>query len=344
MSATFKIGCSGRGVRRSSRERPITMDEAPIEEQFALVAESGVFDYFCRLPSRANLDAYTRAMERYRLPIEAPTWYYLLGRDEALIRDNLRICSEVGIRHHNMMTFAHHADGHPLGDDEVVAHYLDCYEFGGALGVEPSFEVHVNMWSEAFLRVARVADAVQARGIPFNFTLDYSHVVFKIGNARELARSGILDAVERGEVVMDPFEAGSLCDQWLQQGIVRLAQFRTAGPNQTGNPWGFNDDGSTARGIQYPIVKPARGEWHSPWHAYMLEPSKEAIRKVLRFHATHPQSRLTCITTEMIDMPDYGYGAKYDLFEQNVAAARFIRQAWREVLALRDARVLDAPA
>ena len=32
----------------------------------------------------------------------------------------------------------------------------------------------------------------------------------------------------------------------------------------------------------YPFTKPAPGEWHSPWHAYKLEPTKEVVRKVLR--------------------------------------------------------------
>src|SRR5690606_40371707 len=55
--------------------------------------------------------------------------------------------------------------------------------------------------------------------------------------------------------------------------------------------WHKNEDGQFARGIQYPILKPEEGEWHSPWSAYLLEPSKEAIRKVLRYHITHPESQ-----------------------------------------------------
>ncbi|MNF02187.1 hypothetical protein D3C80_2013000 [compost metagenome] len=58
---------------------------------------------------------------------------------------------------------------------------------------------------------------------------------------------------------------------------------------------------------------------------------------MLRYHATHPQSPLRYITTEFINLPDYGLGARYDLFAQNVAAARFIRKAWAEVCALNEA-------
>ena len=76
----------------------------------------------------------------------------------------------------------------------------------------------------------------------------------------------------------------------------------------------------------------------------MLEPSKEAIRKALRYHITHPNSPLQFITTEMINLPDYGLGAKYNLFEQNVAAARFIRRAWEETVALHAAGLLSGQA
>ncbi|VTU36011.1 xylose isomerase [Variovorax sp. PBL-E5] len=335
------IGCSGRGVRASSPSAPVTMEEHPIDTQFAMVKESGVFDYLARLPSRGNLDPYLAAMRKHDLRIEQPTWYYLLGRDEALLRDNLLICSEVGVRHHNIMTFTHHADGHALSDQEVVDHYLDTYDFGMARGVEPSFEVHVNMWTEQFKRVAEVANAVQARGIPFNFTMDYSHATFKIGNPAELEISGVREEVEDGRIVLDPFEKGSLCAQWLAQGIVRLVQFRPAGPNQPPNVWARNEDGSATRGIQYPMMRPAPGEWHSPWHAYLLEPSKEALRKALAHHLGDPASRLRCVTTELIDMPDYGMGAKYDLFEQNVEAARFVRRTWQRTQALHAAGLLE---
>lgn len=338
---SFYIGCSGRGVRSSSRDNPITMVEHSIDQQFRMVKEAGVFDYIARLPSRSNLGEYQTAMQRYDLRIEQPTWYYLLGRDEELLLDNLLICREVGVKHHNIMTFTHHADGHALTNEEVVDHYLKTYDFGMSHGVEPSFEVHVNMWTEQFKRVLQVAKQVRSRGVPFNFTMDYSHVNFKIGNDVELELSGIRADVESGQLRIDPFEAGSLCDQWLGDGIVRLVQFRTAAPHQGPNIWSRNEDGSPTRGIQYPITRPLPGEWHSPWHAYLLEPSKQVIRKVLAHHLHEEVSRLRCITTEMIDMPDYGMGARYNLFEQNVEAAKFIRKAWEQSRALHLAGLLE---
>lgn len=341
-AAPFLLGCNGRGVQRSSLHQPVGLSELPIREQFRLVKEAEVFDYFDRLPLRSNLDEYHRAMAEFNLPVHTCSWFYRLGdpAEEALLLDNLQICREVGAKVHNIMTFTHHHDGHVLTDAEVVEHYLQVYDAGMKLGVEPSFELHVNMWTEDFLQVERVVRQVQGHGIPFNFTLDYSHVNFKINNPEELDVSGVREAVERGEVVLDPFESGSLCQRWLEMGIVKWTQLRTVAPNQPANLWHRNDDGRFARGIQYPMVRPEPGQWHSPWNAYLLEPSKEAIRLALRYHATHPGSPLRYITTEMINLPDYALGARYDLLQQNIEAARFIRRAWDETQALQAAGLL----
>lgn len=338
----FLLGCNGRGVQRSSRENPVSLEELSIHEQFRLVKESGVFDYFDRIALRSNIDEYLRAIDTFDLPVHSASWFYRLGEDDALLLDNLQICKEIGARCHNIMTFKHHADGHVLSDQEIVDHYLHVYDEGMKLGVEPSFELHVNMWTEDFLRVSAIADQVQALGVPFNYTLDYSHVVFKMNQPAELALSGVDQLVAEGKLVLDPFEENSLCDEWLSKNIVKWTQLRTVAPNQPANLWHKNEDGQFARGIQYPILKPEEGEWHSPWSAYLLEPSKEAIRKVLRYHITHPESPLRYITTEMINLPDYGLGARYDLFEQNVAAARFIRKAWAEIQALHEADLVTA--
>ena len=345
--------CNGRGAQASSIARPVSLEEeATIDEQFRMVKESGVFDYFDRLPLRASLDAYLAAMAKYDLPVHAGSWFYMLGRDDALLLDNLKSCSEVGTACHNIMTFTRHADGHVLTDDEIVAHYLETYDAGMKLRVEPSFELRVNMWTEDFRRVAPVAQRIAAHGIPFNFTLDYSHAIFKMGNPVELGISGVREVVESGRMILDPFDERSLCDQWLSLGIVRWTQLRAVAPNQPPNLWCPNDPGAPAgdtlaygefvRGIQYPCARPGAGQWHSDWQAYLLEPSKEAIRKVLRHHVRTPGSRLKYLSTEMINLPDYGLNAKYDLFEQNVECARFIRQAWEEVKALHAAGLVGS--
>src|SRR3546814_8224393 len=82
-----------------------------------------------------------------------------------------------------------HADGHLVTDEEIADIYLRAYEVGEKAGRLPTFEVHVNMWSEHFGRVAKVAEKVETRGVPFRMTLDHSHVIFKIDNPEEQERS-----------------------------------------------------------------------------------------------------------------------------------------------------------
>lgn len=147
------------------------------------------------------------------------------------MHDNVKVAAEIGANMHNIMIFTEHADGHVVTNQEIVDCYLSTYDAAIKQGVEPAFELHVNMWSEDFRRVTPVALAVQKQGIPFNFTLDYSHVNFKIENPEEQDISGIRDDVESGGLILDPFEAGNLCDEWLELGIVRWLQVRSAVPN-----------------------------------------------------------------------------------------------------------------
>jgi hypothetical protein len=98
--------------------------------------------------------------------------------------------------------------------------------------------------------------------------------------------------------------------------------------------WARDERGQHGRGVQYPFIKPRDGEFHSPWQAYRLEPSKEAIRKVMRYHLTHPESPLRYINTEMINLTDYGENAGYSIFENNIACARWLRATWSQLKAM----------
>ena len=110
----------------------------------------------------------------------------------------------------NVQIMMNHADGHLISDQEVVDVYLYAAELGDKYGVTPCFEVHVNMWSEDFRRVAIVGQAVEARGIPFCMTLDHSHVIFKIDNPQEQEVFNIAPAIASGELVLDPFQPGNV--------------------------------------------------------------------------------------------------------------------------------------
>jgi len=344
------IGCNGRGIQDSSPVRPIGLEEHSLEEQFRLLKRTGVFDYLDRLPLEHEMEAFRRNIEKFNIPVHTTSWFYAMGKDEALIRANLKRTAEIGATTHNFMLYSRHADGHMLSVDEVADAYLRAYDVAMEYGVEPTFEIHVNCWTEDPRMVTPVALAVQRRGVPFNLTLDYSHMIFKIGNDEELEISGIREDVAAGRVVLDPFQKGNLVDEWLDQNIVRWYQMRASVPNGPRNLWAPHQPGvflaaipepmifpmvagDPGRGILYPFTQPAPGEWHSPWHSYLLEPAREVARKVLRYHAHNPASRLRYITTEMITQPDYGQNAKFSLLGQNADIAAFLRKTWLDLAA-----------
>ena len=66
MNPDFLIGCNGRGAQASSIENPVSLDEASIDEQFRLVKETGVFDYFDRIPLRDSYDEYKSAVDTHK--------------------------------------------------------------------------------------------------------------------------------------------------------------------------------------------------------------------------------------------------------------------------------------
>lgn len=331
MAGDFLIGCQAHGITHGASES--------VDRQFQMIRDSGVFDYLDRLPPPELMDEYIRCSEKYGIPMHTGTAHYVLGRDDAAFELNMANAARLQSTFHNIMVRTHHADGHALSDDEVVDCYLRVWQIGERVGVKPTFELHVATWSEDFRRVVPVAEKVRARGIPFNFTLDYSHCAFKIDNPEEQAVSGIREDVQAGLVVLDPFEPSSLCERWLAMNMVVYAQFRPVSPNGPKNVWSTDAGGKPGRGIQYPFLKPKPGEWHSPWQAWRLEPAKEALRKVMRYHLTHTESPLRFINTEMIDRPDYGENAKYSLFEHNVACARWIRATWSQLKAMHAAAI-----
>src|SRR3546814_14393024 len=107
------------------------------------------------------------------------------------------------------------------------------------------------MWSEHFGRVAKVAEKVEARGVPFRMTLDHSHVIFKIDNPEEQEILGLRADVESGAVVLDPDAPGHVCDLWIGRGRVWHCHARAAVPNNPKTIWGRHADGSVGRGTPY---------------------------------------------------------------------------------------------
>ena len=322
MGRDIKIGISGGGVLHTDADVP------DVDTQFRMVREAGVFDYFERTPPTGQLDAYQRASQKHAVPLLSGGFFYTLGRDEPLLEWHLRIGRECGMRVQNVQIPFRDASGNRVTDDEVADTYLWAADLGERIGVTPCFEVHINMWSERFSRVARVAERVERRGVPFNMTLDHSHVIFKIDNPGELDIEGLREDLAAG-MVLDPFKPGHVCGQWIAANWVRHAHARPAVPNNPRNIWARHPDGSFGRGVQVPFLPPAPGEWHAPWDEAALEPWKEVVRQLFAHHAADPESRLEQVTVEMIPGIDYGAGAKYSIFDHSVAVAEWLRAEWR---------------
>ncbi|TFL15626.1 xylose isomerase [Pusillimonas caeni] len=321
----FSLGCNGRGIQH---DRPVSVDD-----QFRMLKESRVFDHFDRMPQPGQEREYLLASQRYGIPIRTGLWTYVAGKDEAVLERNLRLSKEAGGEFHNIMLHARHAQGHVVTDKECVDFYLLAHELGQKLNIDIGFEVHIYMWSEDFRRITPVAQQVRSQGVPFNFILDHSHVLLKLDNPEEQTVSGIRDDVEAGRCVIDPYEEGNVLDEWIAQNMIHWLQIRPVSPNGPKNPWELKEGGTYGRACQYPFAKPVPGEWHLPWHAYRVEPCKEVVRRLLRHHRDTPGSPLRYITTDMIDMADYGGGVKYSLFEQNVAIAEWFRETWAQIQA-----------
>lgn len=319
----FSLGCNGRGLMHNS--------VLPLDDQFRLLRDSGVFDHFDRIPQPGQEREYVEASNRFGVPLTTGLWTYRVGKDEALVRHNLEWAAKAGARCHNLMISTHHADGHVVTDDEVVEFYLRAYETGESLGITISAEVHIYMFTEDFRRITPVAEKVRARGVPFNFVLDHSHVLLKIESPEEQDASGIREDVEAGRLILDPYDRGNVIDEWIGQDMVVWLQVRPVSPNGPKNTAMLGPGGRWGRACQYPFVRPAAGEWNHFWHAYRVEPCKHVVRRMFEHHKATPSSPLRWLTTDMIDMPDYGGGVGYSLFDQNVAIAEWLRNLWNDV-------------
>jgi hypothetical protein len=164
-------------------------------------------------------------------------------------------------------------------------------------------------------------------------TLDCSHIIFKIDNPEEQAVQNMRAEIDAGTLQLDPREPNHVCGIWIERNWIRHCHARAAAPGGPKNAWMSHPDGRLGRGIQYPFFKPEPGHWHAAWDEAKLEPWKMVMRQLMRHHATDPNSTLRQISTEFISNPDYGGGARYSIFEQNVACAKWLRQTWTEAVA-----------
>ena len=321
------LGITEKGILYKDQNRAIDLDT-----RFRMVKESGIFDYYDKTPEDPNLlDDYLRASEKYDIPILAGGWTYQLGSDEQLFKDKLQLSAKLGSKVHNTQIRMRHADGHLVSDEEVFRFYMEAAELGERCGCYPTLEVHIKMWSEDYRRVSTVANMVEDHGIPFRMTLDHSHVIFKIDNEVEQRVFDIKSAIDSGDLVLDPFKQGSICQEWINRGFVNHCHARTAVPNNPRNTCYTYADGSPGRGVQYPFFAPEPVQFPGEWAEYKLEPWKEVVRQLLRYHAANEDSKLGQISTEFIPGPDYGRGHGYSMFDNSVACARWIKATWESI-------------
>ncbi|MDN7583271.1 xylose isomerase [Burkholderia orbicola] len=303
-------------------------------ERFRRVAAAGVFDYIEKNPVRGeDLSPYFALVDRHALPIRVIGGIWCAGRDEAHVAEIVAAGARFGSTVLNCQLHARHADGHLLSDREVADFYLRAYALGEPVDCLPSLEVHVDMWSEDFMRVARVAQLVEQAGAPFRITLHHSHLLFKIGNRAELDASGLRESADGGHALLDPASPAAIYTDWIARGWVRHAHARSVTPNNPENRWMRRADGSPGRGIQYPFVAPAPGAYHGEWRADALDTWKAALRQLLRTQAHARPPLLEQISCEFIPFPDYGGGARYSIFDNNVACAHWLRDTWHALAA-----------
>jgi hypothetical protein len=302
-----------------------------VDTRFRMVRDAGVFDYVDKTPDPDQIEEFIRARDKYGIPVRAGGWFYSLGADEALLETNLAIAEQLGSSVHNTQIKLHHADGHIVTDQELVDAYMRCVELGAQYKCSPCFEIHVNMWSEDFPRVAQIGRKVEGHGAEFNITLDHSHVIFKIDNTDEQRIFDTDKRIASGELVLDPFQPGNIISEWVAAGWVKHCHARATVPNNPKNVTGKHPDGSIGRGIQYPFKRPESGQYHGEWDETLLEPWKEGVRILMRHHVRDPKGKLGQISTEFIPNPDYGEGCRYSLFEQAIACVEWMRSEWASI-------------
>ena len=293
------------------------------------IREAGVFDYVEKnIDPREDFAPYVDWVAQYGVPIGVFGGIFCAGRDETLMRWGLRTGGELGARLFNMQLFARHADGHELSDREVADWFLDAMENGSRAGCLPSMEVHVDMWNERFHRVEAVGELLARANVPLRLTLDHSHLVFKIDLPNELVASG-LDLADGGRALLAPGHATTLYRQWLERGWVVHAHARSVAPGVPGNTAMRRGAGQPGRAIQYPFEEPAPGSFHRDWYTDALTTWKDAVVELLDWMKAHPDRAPRQISCEFIPFPDYGGGGRYDIWQNNIACARWLQKNWQ---------------
>ena len=317
----LKVGIANRGVVHHDSEKVVSL-----EDWFKIVSEANTFDYVDKTPPEDEIYLYRKYSEKYELPILCGGWFYTIGSDENLLFKHLENAVLLGTRYHNVQIKAKHADGYDVTNEQIIDIYMRVSEYGDRLGCTPCFELHINMWSEDFLRIFDVADEIERRGVPFRMTLDHSHIIFKIDNDFEMNLFNLADNIKNQKLILDPYKKGNVAEKLINRNYVNLMHARSVIPNNPKNITATHPNGSVGRGVQYPFLRPLGGQFHTAWDGRKLEPWKEVVRQLLDYHFKENNSPLKLISTEFIPATDYGAGNTYSLLSNSVACAKWIKE------------------
>lgn len=294
------------------------------------VRDAGVFDYIEKnIDPDEDFSPYRDWIAEHGIPVGVFGGIFCAGRDEALMRWGMRTGGELGARLFNIQLFARHADGHELSDREVADWFLNAMEHGATAGCLPAMEVHVDMWSERFHRVEAVGELLARSNVSLRLTLDHSHLVFKIDTPEELLASGLQNAADGGRAQLAPGLPGTLYRQWLARGWVVHAHTRSVATGLTGNAAMQRSNGRPGRAIQYPFIEPVPGSFHRNWEVQALTTWKTAVNELLDWMKAHPTHAPQQISCEFIPFPDYGGGGRYNIWQNNIACARWLQEEWQ---------------
>jgi hypothetical protein len=295
--------------------------------RFAWIRDSGAFDYIEKNHNpEEDLAPYFDLVQEYGVPIGVFGGIFCAGRDEERMRWCVATGGKFGAPVFNMQLFARRADGAAITDEQVADFFMDAMDHGAPVGCLPSLEVHVDMWSEQFARVERVAELLARRNAKLRITLDHSHLVFKMDHPQELALSGLQDLAGVDSRNALP----AFYRQWVAEGWVAHAHTRSVAPGIPHNTAMDRQPGQPGRAIQYPFIAPPAGTFHSEWDAQKLEPWKQAVRELLAAMHAQPASTPQRISCEFIPFPDYGGGGRYSIWENNLACAAWLRDEWKK--------------
>ncbi len=299
--------------------------------RLAWVRHSGAFDYIEKnIDPAEDFAPWFDLLAQHGQRIGVFGGIFCAGRDEARMRWGLATGGRLGAALFNMQLFARHASGRPISDTQVADFYAEALEHGAPVGCLPTLEVHVDMWSEDFRRVERVAEHLARQNLPLRLTLDHSHMIFKIGHAAELALSGLSDQPDGARALLSPDSDQALYAMWLREGWVAHAHARSVAPGVPHNAAMKRQRDLQGRAIQYPFIEPAPGTFHADWREQALQPWKDAVIALLDWMRDHPERAPGQISCEFIPYADYGGGGRYPIWDNNLACAAWLRQVWAQ--------------